>query len=180
MEKGLISGSQKTFASTERSSASSSPEALELALAHRQLWRLPLEMQGELPSARRQDPSRGPSQSGALQTANGANAHSKGPARMDMRIRRSVPGTVVNDDAGGARSVVELLRHRPMFPAPSNLDPTLLDRVGAYEARLWRQAAQTIWTVEAMRRPLPPMRNDCAIGSRPSPGIGRGRSWVDP
>jgi len=37
----------------------------------------------------------------------------------------------------------------------SNLDPTLLDRVGSYEARLWRQAAQTIWTLEAMRRPQP-------------------------
>src|SRR5262249_2747502 len=37
----------------------------------------------------------------------------------------------------------------------SNLEPTLLDRVGNYEARLWRQAAQTIWTLEAMRRPPP-------------------------
>src|SRR5262249_61344009 len=40
----------------------------------------------------------------------------------------------------------------------SNLDPTLLDRVGSYETRLWRQAAQTIWTLEAMRQPPPPMR----------------------
>src|SRR5262245_34517494 len=38
------------------------------------------------------------------------------------------------------------------------LDPTLLDRVGSYEARLWRQAAQTIWTLEAMRQPQPPIR----------------------
>jgi hypothetical protein len=37
----------------------------------------------------------------------------------------------------------------------SNVDPTLLDRVGSYEARLWRQAAQTIWTLEGMRRPQP-------------------------
>jgi hypothetical protein len=29
----------------------------------------------------------------------------------------------------------------------SHLDPTLLDRLGSYEARLWRQAAQTIWTL---------------------------------
>jgi len=35
----------------------------------------------------------------------------------------------------------------------SNLDPTLLARVGVYETRLWRQAAQTIWTLDAMRRP---------------------------
>jgi len=40
----------------------------------------------------------------------------------------------------------------------SNLDPTLLDRVGSYEARLWRQAAQTIWTLDAMRRPPPAPR----------------------
>src|SRR5262249_43861222 len=40
----------------------------------------------------------------------------------------------------------------------SNLDPTLLDRVGSYEARRWRQAAQTIWTLEAMRQPPPPVR----------------------
>ena len=39
-----------------------------------------------------------------------------------------------------------------------HLDPTLLDRVGAYEARLWRQTAQTIWTLEAMRQPPPPTR----------------------
>src|SRR5262249_61666550 len=37
----------------------------------------------------------------------------------------------------------------------SNLDPTLLDRVGSYETRLWRQAAQTIWTLEEIRRPPP-------------------------
>ena len=29
------------------------------------------------------------------------------------------------------------------------------ERVGAYEARLWRQAAQTIWTLDALRRPSP-------------------------
>jgi hypothetical protein len=35
----------------------------------------------------------------------------------------------------------------------SRLDPALLDRVGAYEVRLWRQAAQTIWILDAIRRP---------------------------
>jgi hypothetical protein len=34
----------------------------------------------------------------------------------------------------------------------SKLDATLLDRVGSYEARLWRQAAQTIWTLAAAER----------------------------
>src|SRR5215467_6294986 len=59
---------------------------IELALAHRLaslLWRLRracaietglFEMQGELPSARRQGPSRGPSQPGTVQTT-GANGH---------------------------------------------------------------------------------------------------------
>jgi hypothetical protein len=40
----------------------------------------------------------------------------------------------------------------------STLHPGLLDRVGGYEARLWRQAAQTIWTLEAVRRPPPTTR----------------------
>jgi len=35
----------------------------------------------------------------------------------------------------------------------SNVDPALLDRVGSYEARLWRQAAQTMWILDAIRRP---------------------------
>jgi hypothetical protein len=39
-----------------------------------------------------------------------------------------------------------------------NLDATLLERVGAYEAMLWRQAAQTIWILDAMRRPAPQTR----------------------
>ena len=30
------------------------------------------------------------------------------------------------------------------------LDPTLLDRASSYEAKLWRQAAQTIWTLDAI------------------------------
>jgi hypothetical protein len=41
------------------------------------------------------------------------------------------------------------------FRCLSKLDATLLDRVGSYEARLWRQAAQIIWTLDAMRRPPP-------------------------
>jgi hypothetical protein len=37
----------------------------------------------------------------------------------------------------------------------SRLDPALLDRAGAYELRLWRQAAQTILILDAIRRPVP-------------------------
>jgi hypothetical protein len=49
----------------------------------------------------------------------------------------------------------------------SNLDSTLLDRMGRYETRLWRQAAQTIWVLEAMRRPPPPIRQRLRHGATP-------------
>jgi hypothetical protein len=145
---------------------------IELALVHRLaslLWRLRracaietglFEMQGELLSARRQDPSRGPSQAGALPTVTVANGHSKGPGpngRDDPPISdqdnalsttmRAAPGRWSK-----SRTIAQC------FLRLSNLDPTLLDRVGGYEARLWRQAAQTIWTLEGMRQPSPPMR----------------------
>src|SRR5262245_24135275 len=38
------------------------------------------------------------------------------------------------------------------------LDSALLERAGAYEMRLWRQAAQTIWLLDAIRRPPPAVR----------------------
>jgi hypothetical protein len=136
--------------------------ALELALAHRLaslLWRLRracaietglFEMQGELPPVRRQNPSHGPTQLAALQTATGASGHSKGPGS--------------NGPAGGQESLLTAILAAPnrwsksrtiaqRFLRLSNLDPTLLDRASNYEERLWRQAAQTIWTLDAMRRP---------------------------
>jgi len=144
---------------------------IELALVHRLaslLWRLRracaietglFEMQGELLSARRQDPPRGPSQAGALPTVTVANGHSKGPGpngRDDPPISdqdnalsttmRAAPGRWSK-----SRTIAQC------FLRLSNLDPTLLDRVGSYEARLWRQAAQTIWALDAMRRPPPPL-----------------------
>jgi hypothetical protein len=146
--------------------------ALELALVHRLaslLWRLRracaietglFEMQGELPSARRQDPSRGPSQPGALQPATGANGHSKDPGSNG----RDDP--LISDHDNSLSTTMRAAQGRwsksraiaQCFLRLSNLDPTLLDRVGSYETRLWRQAAQTIWTLEAMRQPPPPMR----------------------
>jgi hypothetical protein len=139
--------------------------ALELALAHRVaslLWRLRrasaietglFEIQGELLSARRQPPSRGPSQPGALPTATGANGHSKAPGsngRDDRPARdQQLLSTSMRPPLGPSHALAQC------FLRLSNLDPTLLDRVGSYEARLWRQAAQTIWTLEAMRRPQP-------------------------
>jgi len=144
---------------------------IELALVHRLanlLWRLRracaietglFEMQGELLSARQQDPSRGPSQSGTLATPTRVNGHSKGPGSSG---RDHPPAS---DQEGLSTSMRPLLRRSSKsqaiaqcFLRLSNLDPTLLDRVGGYEARLWRQAAQTIWTLEAMRQPRPSIR----------------------
>ena len=144
---------------------------IELALVHRLanlLWRLGrgsaietglFEMQDELPSARRQDPSRGPGQPGALQTATGANGHSKGPGsngHEDPPVSDQEPLATTMRAAPGRWSKSRTIAQ--CFLRLSNLDPTLLDRVGSYEASLWRQAAQTIWTLEAMRQPPPPMR----------------------
>jgi hypothetical protein len=143
--------------------------ALELALAHQLatlLWRLRracaietglFEMQGELLSARRQDLSRRPSQPGAFQTATGANGQSKDPVsnrRNDAPASDQEPLSTTSMRPPLApwskrRAITQCFLHL------SNLDPTLLDRAGSYEARLWRQAAQTIWTLEEMRRPPP-------------------------
>jgi hypothetical protein len=144
---------------------------IELALVHRLaslLWRLRrasaietglFEIQGELLLARQQDASRGSSQAGTLQTAPGANGHSKGPGsngRHDPPASDQEPLTASIRPPLGPWSKSRAIAQ--CFLGLSNLDPTLLDRVGSYEARLWRQAAQTIWTLEAMRQPPPPMR----------------------
>jgi hypothetical protein len=144
---------------------------LELALVHRLaslLWRLRrasaietglFEIQRELLLTHCQNPSRGPSQPGTLPTVTGANGRSK---RIGSNGRDHAP---VNDQEAlwtstrprlGSWSMSYALAH--CFLRLSHLDPTLLDRVGSYEARLWRQAAQAIWTLEAMRQPPPPMR----------------------
>jgi hypothetical protein len=135
---------------------------LELALVHRLaslLWRLRrasaietglFELHGEALPARRHDSSR-VSQPGTAPTR--ANGHCKSP-----------------DPQASDQETLFASLHPPLAPwsnsraiaqcflRVSNRDPTLLDRVGAYEARLWRQTAQTIWTLEAMRQPSPPMR----------------------
>src|SRR5262249_47160304 len=140
---------------------------IELALVHRLaslLWRLRrasaietglFEIRGELLPARRQAPSRGPSQTGTLQTAPGANGHSKLPGsngRDDPTARDQPPlSTSMRPLARWSKSSAIA----QCFLRLCNVDPTLLDRVGTYEARLWRQAAQTIWILEAMRQPPP-------------------------
>ena len=37
----------------------------------------------------------------------------------------------------------------------AKFDSALLDQLSGYEARLWRQAAQTMWLLDALRRPTP-------------------------
>jgi hypothetical protein len=145
---------------------------IELALVHRLaslLWRLRrasaietglFEIQGELLLARWQDLSRGPSQAGTLATPTRANGYSKGhgsngryhPPASDQE---PLSTTSVRPPLGPwskSRAIAQC------FLRLSDLDPTLLDRAGSYEARLWRQTAQTIWTLEAMRQPPSPMR----------------------
>jgi hypothetical protein len=140
---------------------------VELALVHRLaslLWRLRrasaietglFEIQGELLSARRQDTSRGPSQAGTLQTATGANGHGKG---LGLNGRDDPPAMETTSTRPPLAPWSKSRAIAQCFLRLFNLDPTLLDRVGSYEARLWRQAAQTIWTLEALRQPPPPTR----------------------
>jgi len=139
---------------------------IELELVHRLaslFWRLRrvsaietglFELHGETLPARRQDPSRGPRQPGTPPTR--ANGHSKSPGsngRVDPPAsNQEPPAASMRPRLGPSRAITQC------FLRLANFDPTLLDRVGAYEARLWRQAAQTIWTLEAMRQPPPPMR----------------------
>src|SRR5262245_1029989 len=142
---------------------------IELELVHRLaslLWRLRracaietglFELQGEALPARRQDSSRGPRQPRTPTTR--ANGHSKGggsngrddPPASD-RERLSTSPNPPRARWSNSRTIAQC------FLRLCHLDPTLLNHVGAYEARLWRQAAQTIWTLEAMRQPPPPMR----------------------
>ena len=141
---------------------------IELALVHRLanlLWRLGrgsaietglFEIQGELLLARRQDLSRGSNQPSMQPISTPMNGHSKGPCsngRHDLQDSDQKPLS-----ASMHAPLERCLKSRAIaqcFLRLSNLDPTLLDCVGRYEARLWRQAAQTIWTLHAMRRPQP-------------------------
>jgi hypothetical protein len=140
---------------------------IELALVHRLtslFWRLRrasaietglFEIQGELLLARRQNPFRGTSQPGTLPTLTRVNG-SKGPGsngRDDPRDDDQKPLSTSMPPPFGPWSNSRATAQ--CFLRLSNLNPTLLDRAGSYESRLWRQAAQTIWTLNAMRRPPP-------------------------
>jgi hypothetical protein len=156
---------------------------IELALGHRLaslLWRLRranaietglFEIQDELLLACRRDPFRRSDQLGTLATPTRANSHGK-----ISRLNNGPP----DQPASGHESLSTAAAARPPLgpwsmsrtPAQcllrlSNLDSTLLDRMGRYETRLWRQAAQTIWVLEAMRRPPPPIRQRLRHGATP-------------
>jgi hypothetical protein len=130
---------------------------LELALVHRLaslLWRLRrasaietglFEMHAELRFARRQDRSRGPGQPGIHKVAPGSNGRDDPPASDQEPPSTSMPPPLA--PWWKRRTIAQC------FIRLSSLDPTLLDGVGSYEVRLWRQAAQTIWILEAMRQP---------------------------
>ena len=126
------------------------------------LWRLRrasaietglFEIPGEFLLAQRQSSAR--EQPGAVQTAR-VNGHGKMPGSNGP-----------HEPSAGDRESLSTSMHPPLEPGSksraiaqrflrlSNLDPTLLDTVGRYEERLWRQAAQTLWTFDAMRRPQP-------------------------
>ena len=139
---------------------------IELELVHRLaslFWRLRrvsaietglFELQGEALPARWQDPSRGPRQPGTPPMRVNGRSNSPGSnGRVDPPAsNQEPPAASMRPRLGPSRAITQC------FLRLSHLDPTLLDRAGSYETRLWRQAAQTIWTLEAMRQPPPPMR----------------------
>jgi len=126
------------------------------------LWRLRragaietglFEIQGELLSARRQDRSGG--QPETLQTLGQPNGHKIAPGsngRADLLPSDQEPQSTMRPTRAPwskATAIAQCFLHL------SKVDPTLLDRGVSYEAKLWRQATQTIWILDAMRRPSP-------------------------
>jgi hypothetical protein len=145
---------------------------IELALGHRLaslLWRLRranaietglFEIYSERLLACRQDPSCSPNELRTLPTPIRANGQGKVPGSNN-----GSPDQPASDHEPLSKSVRLPLGRwsssrslAQCFLRLSNLDSTSLDRVGRYETRLWRQAAQTIWILEAMRQPPPPIR----------------------
>ena len=144
---------------------------IELALVHRLaslLWRLRrasaietglFEIQDELLPRAPAGPLPRTRPAGTTANPHQANGQTKPPVRTDETIApvsdQEPLSTSMRPPLGPwskSRAIAQC------FLRLSHLDPTLLDRVGSYEARLWRQAAQTIWTLEAMRQPPPAQR----------------------
>jgi hypothetical protein len=137
--------------------------ALELALVHRLaslLWRLRrasaietalFEIQDELLLAGQRDASHRLSQPGTLRTFPQANGHSESPGSNGRDHSPAGDQEPLSTPIAPSKSRAIA----QCFLRLSKGDLTLLDRAGSYEARVWRQAAQTIWTLEEMRRPPP-------------------------
>jgi hypothetical protein len=160
--------------------------AIELALIHRLaslLWRLRranaietglFEIHGERLLACRKNPSRGSDQLGTLATLTRANGHGK-----IARLNNGSPDQPASDHEPPSTAVRPPLGPWPASRTPaqcflrlSNHDSTLLDRLGRYETRLWRQAAHTIWILEAMRRPPLPIRQRLRHRAAPFTWVG--------
>ena len=73
-------------------------------------------------------------------------------SQLSTALGIKVKGRGAATRASSARTIAQC------FIGLSCLDPTLLDRTGACETRLWRQAAQIIWTLDALRQPPPSPR----------------------
>jgi hypothetical protein len=142
---------------------------IELELVHRLaslLWRLRrasaietglLQMQGEFLlgnsdgqptcSARKTPAVPSPRKANGRHGNVPLNSTTTGDAHTSDRFARLLLGRSPN-----CRNIAQC------FLRLSHLDHVLLDRAGAYEVRLWRQTAQTIWILDAMRRPPPTAR----------------------
>jgi hypothetical protein len=140
------------------------------------LWRLRrataietalFEIQGELLLAGQRDAFHRLSQLETLRTFPQANDHSKSPGSNGRNHHPSAGDQEPLSIPLAPRSKSHAIAQ--CFLRLSNLDPTLLGRLGSYEARLWRQAAQTTWTLEAMRQPPPAIRQRLRHRDAPFP-----------
>jgi hypothetical protein len=127
------------------------------------LWRLRraraietglLNFQGEFLDQSRQEAASGSGQLGLAQTPPPTNSVKKVHAsngRYYPRTREQKPRPTSThprrEPFSNSRAMAQC------FLRLSHIDPTLLERAGTYESRLWRQAAHMIWVLDAIRRP---------------------------
>jgi hypothetical protein len=138
---------------------------LELELVHRLaslLWRLRrvstieaglMQLQADDLLGKREQPPAKSNTSGVVRVPFRAacpEGESTSQISAALGMRAEGQGTAMR--ASGARKIAQC------FIGLSRQDPALLDRTGACEARLWRQAAQIIWTLDALRQPPPSPR----------------------
>jgi hypothetical protein len=109
------------------------------------------EVQGEFLLAQRQSSAREQPGAAARLNGHGKMPGSNGPHEPPASDRESLSTSMHSPLEPGSKSRAIAQR----FLRLSDLDPSLFDRLGRYEARLWRQAAQTIWTLDALRGPPP-------------------------